>query len=57
MDTQTILEELLCNDVKIKFAALDRFQQRLRLKSTLSDVTVTNELMSILTILSAPPDL
>ena len=55
MDTQTILEELLCNDVKIKFAALDRFQQRLRLKSTLSDVTVTNELMSILTILSAPP--
>ena len=53
MDTQTILEELLCNDVKIKFAALDRFQQRLRLKSTLSDVTVTN--VHFLTILSAPP--
>ena len=41
MDAQAILEDLLCNDVKIKLAALDRFQHRLRLKTNLSDVTVT----------------
>jgi hypothetical protein len=43
-----ILEDLLCNDVKIKLAALERFQHRLRLKTNLSDVTVTIFILHLL---------